>query len=235
MSLLLLTLRAYIKVVFPCSLIFEELYADSCKAAIHQYSSDDEVRQRFMTRIVQQMELMLDRLITDPKSHTAVLQHSENLELLWPHSASLKSSKSCFCCLMLMPEKVFDCGHSVCNCCIRRFGRQSPGNINAFGIPACLLCGVVQSRTEFHLNPPTAGIRMLCIDGGGIRGVVPLTFLQHLNQELDLLGSSLKDHFDYVCGTSAGKSNITRVPLQLTNRSRRLDCDRDISHAMDAR
>jgi patatin-like phospholipase/acyl hydrolase len=54
--------------------------------------------------------------------------------------------------------------------------------------------------------PPTAGLRVLCMDGGGVRGVQPLVYLKYLQSELSFFGGSIENMFDYVCGTSAGKS-----------------------------
>jgi uncharacterized protein len=50
----------------------------------------------------------------------------------------------------------------------------------------------IQPRTPFVI---------LSIDGGGIRGALPARFLALLERDL---GEPLQDHFDYVCGTSAG-------------------------------
>ncbi|MGK7919655.1 MAG: CBASS cGAMP-activated phospholipase [Trichodesmium sp.] len=43
--------------------------------------------------------------------------------------------------------------------------------------------------------------RILCLDGGGIRGIMPACILQKIEQQL---GSPLKDHFDLIAGTSTG-------------------------------
>ena len=56
-----------------------------------------------------------------------------------------------------------------------------------------------------RIKPPTAGSRILSIDGGGIRGVVPLEFL-HLLQGILGPSLSLLDLFDQAFGTSSGKS-----------------------------
>lgn len=69
---------------------------------------------------------------------------------------------------------------------------------------------------KFRFVPPTAGIRMLSIDGGGVRGVIPLVFLQQLDRTLAPLGCAIKDHFDFVCGTSAGKNSKGTPSMQLT-------------------
>ena len=51
-------------------------------------------------------------------------------------------------------------------------------------------------------------IRVLSIDGGGIRGIIPATLLAHLEQKLqDKSGDAtvrLSDHFDFIAGTSTG-------------------------------
>lgn len=48
--------------------------------------------------------------------------------------------------------------------------------------------------------------RILSIDGGGIRGIIPAKFLAELEIELKQSGDhrSLYEHFDLICGTSTG-------------------------------
>jgi uncharacterized protein len=47
--------------------------------------------------------------------------------------------------------------------------------------------------------------RMLALDGGGIRGLVTLGILEHLEQVVaDRTGQRLCDYFDYIAGTSTG-------------------------------
>src|SRR5689334_22301734 len=45
--------------------------------------------------------------------------------------------------------------------------------------------------------------RILSIDGGGIRGILPLAVLAGLESTY-LRGGSVADHFDYIAGTSTG-------------------------------
>lgn len=47
---------------------------------------------------------------------------------------------------------------------------------------------------------------ILCIDGGGMRGVIPMVILQRLEEELRRCGGddSLDSYFDYIAGTSTG-------------------------------
>jgi patatin-like phospholipase/acyl hydrolase len=62
-------------------------------------------------------------------------------------------------------------------------------------------------------KPPTAGIRILTVDGGGVRGIVPLKALLQLEEAMNhLLGysGSIQEHFDLAFGTSSGRE-VTRT------------------------
>ncbi|KAF2752703.1 hypothetical protein EJ05DRAFT_446392, partial [Pseudovirgaria hyperparasitica] len=130
--------------------------------------------------------------------------HSRQLELLKGHFSKFKSHTTCFCCLMREPDKVFDCGHSCCNGCIALYGNARKNVRHGYHLKACLLCGASIKTPDFEFMPPTAGPRVLSLDGGGIRGVIPLTFLVGLGRRLKPLELPLRHFFDYVCGTSAG-------------------------------
>ena len=141
--------------------------------------------------------------------------HHQVLSTHGPHLADLKSHKSCFCCFMRMPEKVLACGHAFCDSCIRIFGKRSFLEKNTYELAACMLCSARCENFIFRFVPPTAGIRMLSVDGGGIKGVVPLMYLQHLDDTLAPLGCAIRDYFDFVCGTSAGKLREFHAPAVL--------------------
>lgn len=53
--------------------------------------------------------------------------------------------------------------------------------------------------------------RILCLDGGGIRGVMPARILQKIEQQL---GSPLKEHFDLIAGTSTGSILAAGIALE---------------------
>lgn len=76
-----------------------------------------------------------------------------------------------------------------------------------FKFPDCILCGEPNHKSVISLIPATAGVRVLSLDGGGIRGVIPLVYLQYMQEILAELQIPLRSMFDFVCGTSAGTLN----------------------------
>ena len=83
---------------------------------------------------------------------------------------------------------------------------MTPANDYQYHLQHCTLCGLGSLTVD--LKPPTAGIRILSIDGGGVRGVIPLEFLRILQ---DIVGPDcpIQDLFDVAFGTSSGE----RLPI----------------------
>lgn len=133
----------------------------------------------------------------------AVERHADSLRQLRPLFAKLRSHKSCMCCLLRAPEKVLPCGHAICDLCTRAFGSSLGEDKHSFRFDQCPLCGEA-CRVIFQLIPLTAGMRVLSLDGGGVRGVVSLMFLKRLDELIAKFELPLRDYFDFVCGTSAG-------------------------------
>lgn len=134
--------------------------------------------------------------------------HSHNLKRLtsyFQHNA-LRTTRTCLSCLLRTPEKMLVCGHALCDVCVRNLGKSPSEAKLSTVLSSCPLCGLAHNDTPFRHIPPTAGIRVLCLDGGGVKGIIPLMFLQHLQKKLRFLETPLTEYFDFVCGTSAGKS-----------------------------
>lgn len=73
--------------------------------------------------------------------------------------------------------------------------------LSRYLVNECVFC-LAQGELTVDLKPKTAGIRVLTIDGGGARGVIPLEFLKRL--EALLGGCSLPAVIDFSAGTSSG-------------------------------
>jgi len=104
-----------------------------------------------------------------------------------------------------IPQHILSCGYSVYNTYIKTFSKGVLGTKYKFTILEYILC-----RSGFLtalIKPPTCGVRILGINSGRTRGVVPLEFLILLQKTL---GSKykLQDFFNLTIGTSSGKNKI---------------------------
>jgi hypothetical protein len=147
------------------------------------------------------MSSMLSEMNKDYKSASTLRR--ETLGHLTPYSARLKTFQTCLSCMSRKPEHVLGCGHAICDVCVAIFGKPAQGLEYHFNLSSCLLCQT-QVRFQAKLLPPTCGARLISIDGGGARGIVPLTFL---DAQQDTLGLPypVQDHFDLAIGTSTGQ------------------------------
>lgn len=154
-----------------------------------------------------------------PEERIALDLHGEYLnqffEAVGPAS-SICSHATCFCCLMDVPEHPLPCGHVLCTACIRAYGKQTRSNVV---VPCCPL-HIESTRwakpTIIKFKPPGAGVRILSLDGGGIRGVVQLEVLRAIEQAL---GSHLpvQSFFDLIVGTGTG--GLVAVALSMKDRT----------------
>jgi len=72
-----------------------------------------------------------------------------------------------------------------------------------FSIQECFLCESETLGVIVKVKPPTATARLLSIDGGGVRGIIPLIILQALEERIGL-PYPVYGNFDFIFGTSAG-------------------------------
>lgn len=170
-----------------------------------EYTIHREVQKKFVACVKDEFISMFRALVSD-EGTTAASLHRDTLKTHHTSLAELKSHRACLCCLMRSPEKVLGCGHALCDVCIQTFGIPSISEKYTFSMQSCPLCGIADNDAVFTFIPPSAGIRVLSLDGGGVRGVVELAILKEIHQKFAHLHLDLPDYFDYVCGTSAGKS-----------------------------
>jgi hypothetical protein len=119
----------------------------------------------------------------------------------------MKSNKTCFSCLQSVPDHVMPCGHVYCEECVKEIGRPSSDYESTIVVSDCALChetfrdGYLQL---VRLRPRCAGVKILTLDGGGVRGIVELAILDRLGVRVGL-GISITEMFDLIMGTSTGK------------------------------
>lgn len=85
----------------------------------------------------------------------------------------------------------------------------------------------------FKNPPPSAGnmITVLSIDGGGVRGIIPATILEFLEEKLQELDGSdvrIADYFDVIAGTSTG-GLVTAMLAAPNEKNRPLFAAKDIT------
>lgn len=189
--------------------MYHELYARDCTDAINTYTVQQCVRDKFIDSVQTIYENEYSQLKV---SRSASEIHRNTLSKLNLYLKDIKSHKTCLCCLMRSPEKVLSCGHAICDTCVKIFGHKL--NKVTFSLLSCVFCGEPQVSTEFKFTNDTAGLRILSLDGGGVKGVITLEYLLQLQNELINLGCALHEYFDYVCGTSAGRRYIKQYALK---------------------
>ncbi|KAI3316635.1 FabD/lysophospholipase-like protein [Xylariaceae sp. AK1471] len=114
------------------------------------------------------------------------------------------SHSTCFSCLRELPEHALPCGHVLCLPCVREYGiRASKTTIELKRCPLHLRDTFWDPPWVVTVKPAHAGVRMLCLDGGGIRGIVELQTLKAIER---YLGPKLpiQYFFDLIVGTSTG-------------------------------
>jgi hypothetical protein len=115
------------------------------------------------------------------------------------------SHTACFSCLISPPEHPLPCGHVLCTPCVKAFG-EARGRAT-FDMKYCPLHrkdepeGQFDYRWPIVVKPRGAGIRVLALDGGGIRGIVELVTLHHIQSELGVR-LPVQAFFDLIVGTS---------------------------------
>ena len=162
--------------------------------------STDELTKVQCDRIETRMHGLFEFMTIDNRKSAQV--HLENLQGQRKYWGWLRSNRTCLVCIRRSPEHSLPCGHSICDVCVQIFGQTSLRTEEEYTIPLCPLCGASKTLTV-RLKPCTSSSRVLSIDGGGPRGIIPLENLEILQENLgpDL---PLSDMIDLTVGCSSG-------------------------------
>ncbi|KAI9769094.1 MAG: hypothetical protein M1840_004445 [Geoglossum simile] len=169
-----------------------------------------DFRSTFLNNIynnLQQLQKELTRGANDPKKQTPATIHQKNiLRPFYSHiggSHRYISHSVCFSCLMRPPEHPLPCDHVLCTPCVQAYG--NPQGKHLIVVKECPLEVDCRFHKACHimLKPTSAGIRVLTLDGGGIRAVAGLQVLRKLQEKL---GGEipLTEFFDLIIGTDTG-------------------------------
>ena len=131
--------------------------------------------------------------------------HRENLERFRDNWRDIRSDSTCFTCLRRRPQHNLQCGHCVCQTCVINFGDESIDDPWDFKVRQCFLCNMTMPKEMVvKAHPPTTGAGVLCIDGGGTRGIIPLGFMRRIRDRIGL-PIPFQRVFKLAFGVSAGQ------------------------------
>lgn len=170
----------------------------------------------FANEIVDRSERWIP-LLQDPspENYRTIVEHHLHVlkkeRMFWQQTFS---NTRCLCCLIEPPDFSLECGHAICYSCVKIFGHKLPQDL-VYTLDSCPLCSqgnqTQQPFARIQLKPEKAGVRILAIDGGGVRGVISARILQMLEEQIGL-DLPLFHFFDVIIGTSSGK--LSPLPFQ---------------------
>jgi hypothetical protein len=183
--------------------IFRTLYQTSWRKATEIFSRATRAAIFPMEEIIS--ELYLTKFLRSYQDYKQ--SHRHTILSFQDDWKEIYSDGTCVMCLCRRPEYGLPCGHSFCGIDIQRFGDVSDDDPHSFTVHSCFLCSQATQGAQFRFKPKTKGVNVLGIDGGGVRGVIPLQSLLLLEQKLKpyLPEFPVQDLFDVAFGTSSGK------------------------------
>lgn len=186
---------------FDPAAVFRKLYYFYCLTVFTQLTGSVEIAHRYCHDVETSITTLFPAIELD--FETAAQLHAENMASFLTAWKGLKSNKTCFYCIRRKPEYNLSCSHAICEDCVQIFGRVVSDKTLHFHLSKCILC-VHEGTVTARLKPATAGCRLLSVDGGGVRGIVPLEFL---NSPQQVLGDGLpiQDLVDEAFGISSGE------------------------------
>ncbi|OTB11271.1 hypothetical protein K445DRAFT_359609 [Daldinia sp. EC12] len=173
---------------------FRPIWEELLKASLAQVqSSSFKLGQEFPDR----SELQIAALI-----------HQERLNELYSNvlgvATDFVSYSACLCCLRELPECALPCGHVLCFPCAQIYGtKTSRTTIEISRCPLHVRDVIANPPWVIVTKPRYAGSRVLCLDGGGARGIIMLRVLSEIEK---VLGPDLPIQlfFDLIVGTNSG-------------------------------
>ncbi|KAL1847964.1 hypothetical protein Daus18300_013767 [Diaporthe australafricana] len=141
---------------------------------------------------------------------TAALLHRERLNDFYrvlggeSGATAFVSHSACLSCLRELPECALPCGHVLCLPCMELYGtRASRTCVEISRCPLHVADVIAEPPWTVAVKPARAGVRVLCLDGGGVRGIAQLRVLREIERVLGP-GLPIQLFFDLMVGTNTG-------------------------------
>ena len=190
--------------------VFRTLYRDvfyqvsKSRVIAFEGSRDVILRSGFINNVESRLREYFEQSIHSEGTPSSEI-HRVNLRIFKDRWHSIQSSATCLVCLRRRPQYGLPCGHIVCENCVLVFGECGVDDPWIFRVHHCFLCGFeMPKEVVVKIHPPTAGVGgVLCIDGGGTRGVLPLKYMKRIEDRIGLR-IPLQKFFKVAFGISSG-------------------------------
>ena len=188
--------------------IYKDVFCQVTKARVIAFEQSNHVilRSGFINMVENQFVRCFQQFTCN--NVTAAEIHKSNLTRFRDRWRHIRSSNTCLSCLRRRPQYCLPCGHCICENCIIVFGDRCKDDPWIFKVRHCFLCREeMPNDISVKVHPPTAGVGVLCIDGGGTRGIVPLMLMKQIQDRIGL-PIPFQRFIKVAFGVSIGKSSI---------------------------
>ncbi|OJD27443.1 hypothetical protein ACJ73_01171 [Blastomyces percursus] len=202
-----LGLQAKIRVEDLLPSIASAIIADNCPPRAHSLRplcTEQLTITLGPDAVCKMVEAEIDRFLSsmEGEHRLSAELHQEQLMSQSALFYQVRSDHTCLWCRFRKPEHRPSCGHGLCDVCVRRYGDPAPDVEYRLTIRLCFLC-LSRVPLVIDLVPPTKRISILTIDGGDVRGIIPLEFLLLVQEKLGR-DCPVVDLCDLIMGTSSG-------------------------------
>ncbi|KAI0882625.1 uncharacterized protein GGS22DRAFT_191215 [Annulohypoxylon maeteangense] len=182
--------------------------------------SPDDLYKPLKDRVAKKTRQLHTQLRTDEArmkrlslSQCVSQDHLKNVAAFYKNMRDLETFSShsvCFSCLDTAPNNHLPCGHVICTACVLDIVAASPNIDGPFanGFVQLHHCPLGRHGKKWDepwvgvVKPDQAGVRIMSLDGGGIRGIIELELMKKIQTRL--CGVPIRDCFDLIVGTSVG-------------------------------
>ena len=191
------------------TVLYRERFNHISQGKVIPFENQDQVllTAGFVKLVQESFEQLFRNWVQDTRL-TAVELHRHTMCRLWDHHRTLHSTRTCLSCQRRAPSICLPgCMHLVCENCVELFAHRD--SETHFRIRCCFFCGMeMPEDVVVKIHPPTKGVGVVCVDGGGTRGVIPIRAMQRIEASIrDLIGAHLpfQTLFRMGFGVSIGK------------------------------
>lgn len=164
-----------------------------------------ELLSMSLGKLIETQFALLFRENMDSSTDTSAAAHWRLLKKFQPYLGKIGTLCSMMC-LQRPPEHKLPCDHTVCEKCIQIHLESNAHDPWLFELDECPLCHLTFTpRVIIKMHNPARGFRVLCLDGGGCRGIIPLKLLQALEDRIGL-PLPVQQNFDMFLAPSSGAS-----------------------------